>query len=706
MSRLTIVEGNSNDKDNVRVIMVKGEKGEKGDNGEITYSDVVDNLTSTETQKPLSAKQGKILKGLIDATPYKFDSVAEMVATNLSNGSFAITTGYYTANDGGGGEYNIVNDNTLTADGGSIINLTNGLKAVLIIKNDTINVKQFGAVGDGTTNDTVAIQNALKFREDTYIKVLFNENEIYCAKEEIHIYSNTDIVLNNSTIKSIYSGDNQDTYVQFGNGLRFLNSKNTIENFSIINGNFNGNTSGVLFGLLHGKNLKFENLNLINCAVGTHIFDLGGCEDVIINNCYFKGCYIVDNNSYREMIQTDYASSDGLPYWDESYDMTYDNSPCKNITIKNCVFEKGSGTQYPTAIGQHAVKDDISSNITIINNKFYGCATGSSFIRFYKVKNLLIEDNYFYNQNSSHTGDAYAIQIRSQSTSNPDPNPIASTDIKIRNNNFITNTPNTTLMFIQVFGYSDLNFNDIHIENNNYNGTKAKDVFEIGNVSNINIKENNVLNGKYFIIKTRNSYLDNYNVNNNYVKDCNEFIHLISNDTITTSTRANIDNNIWECNTSGEECKYINSSYRNNFIFSVDQQVNSNQEYKMRLNLKEKDDDIDVRATWSNPAIWIPSHLRKLKISGKFYLNTTNTNDVKEIKIYANDGSADTLIGCQKVLLVNSGYNMLELSPIYYEISDIAQIHGIYATITMKAGDQVIAQLNDIYSNYLTIESY
>lgn len=61
MSRLTIVEGNTNDKDNVRAIMVKGEKGDKGDNGEISYEDVVDNLTSTETQKPLSAKQGKVL---------------------------------------------------------------------------------------------------------------------------------------------------------------------------------------------------------------------------------------------------------------------------------------------------------------------------------------------------------------------------------------------------------------------------------------------------------------------------------------------------------------------------------------------------------------------------------------------------------------------------------------------------------------------
>ena len=74
MSRLTIVEGNTNDKDNVRAIMVKGEKGDKGDNGEITYSDVVDNLTSTETQKPLSANQGKELKELIDSNKENVDN--------------------------------------------------------------------------------------------------------------------------------------------------------------------------------------------------------------------------------------------------------------------------------------------------------------------------------------------------------------------------------------------------------------------------------------------------------------------------------------------------------------------------------------------------------------------------------------------------------------------------------------------------------
>lgn len=41
-------------------------KGEKGDKGEIAYSDVVDNLESLETQKPLSANQGRILNGLFD----------------------------------------------------------------------------------------------------------------------------------------------------------------------------------------------------------------------------------------------------------------------------------------------------------------------------------------------------------------------------------------------------------------------------------------------------------------------------------------------------------------------------------------------------------------------------------------------------------------------------------------------------------------
>lgn len=638
---------------------------------------------------------------------HTYNNVTNMKSdTTLKVGDHVKTKGYNNIQDGGHGEYIIVNDNSLVEDNGSIHTLSNGLKAVLIIDNDTVNIKQFGAVGDGETDDSLAIQNALNCVGDKYIKIVFNKGDVYCAKENIYLTSNTDIILNNSTIKSIYAGNNETPYVQFANGLRFLNSTNTIENFSVKNGVINGNTSGVLFGLIHGNNIVFENIHFLDCCVGTHILDLGGCENVVVNNCNFDGCYLVNSNSYREMIQIDYASSDGLPYWGESFNITYDNKPCKNVIITNNDFSKGNGTQYPTPIGQHAVKNDITENITIKHNKFYGCASTSSFIRFYKIKDIYIENNDFHNENETHTSSKYAIQICRQSDNNPDPNPIASENINIKNNNFFTDINSTSLVFLQILGYADLFFKNIKIENNYYMGTKSQDVFELGNIENITIKNNNIINGKYFVIKTRNSVLNRYNINNNYIKDCTEFIHLITDDTVTTANFFNIDNNIWELTTSGKECIYNNSSYRNNFCFENDQAVNSNQEYRLRLAIKDKTDDIDVRVSWSNPCIWIPSQLRRLKISGKFYINTVNANDVKEVRIYDNDGTNDTLIGSQKYILPTSGLNMIELAPIYLEITDMAVKHNIWATVTMKSGDTITAKFNNLYSNYLTVETY
>ena len=101
MSKITIIEPNSNDKDQTRNFMVKGERGYSAydlyvQNGgtlteeewldaflnatnyytktevdtslgaKVNTSDIKDNLTSTDTNKPLSANQGKVLKGLID----------------------------------------------------------------------------------------------------------------------------------------------------------------------------------------------------------------------------------------------------------------------------------------------------------------------------------------------------------------------------------------------------------------------------------------------------------------------------------------------------------------------------------------------------------------------------------------------------------------------------------------------------------------
>ena len=98
-----------------------------------------------------------------------YDTVADMVAdTTLKSDMQVRTSGYYQAYDGGNAEYKIINDNTLIADNGSIHTLSNGLKAKLIA-NTQVNIKQFGAMADGTTDDTTAIQNALNKFKTVYI---------------------------------------------------------------------------------------------------------------------------------------------------------------------------------------------------------------------------------------------------------------------------------------------------------------------------------------------------------------------------------------------------------------------------------------------------------------------------------------------------------------------------------------------------------
>ena len=86
----------------------------KLNSNKINITDIIDNLNSTQTNKVLSAKQGKVLGDAVAALevesvkkkPYYFNTVADMkVATYLKNGDMAVTLGYHSINDGGGAEY-------------------------------------------------------------------------------------------------------------------------------------------------------------------------------------------------------------------------------------------------------------------------------------------------------------------------------------------------------------------------------------------------------------------------------------------------------------------------------------------------------------------------------------------------------------------------------------------------------------------------
>lgn len=97
---------------------------------------------------------------IVRSAPAVFNNVADAKAGNLASGGTvnlevgraAITLGYYSANDGGGGDYRVVSGGTGVDDGGSYHDMTNGNQLELRPIND-LSACVFGVKPDGTTDN-------------------------------------------------------------------------------------------------------------------------------------------------------------------------------------------------------------------------------------------------------------------------------------------------------------------------------------------------------------------------------------------------------------------------------------------------------------------------------------------------------------------------------------------------------------------------
>ena len=222
---------------------------------------------------------------LVDVQAFWFDSIAEMKAANLPVGATTGTKGYYSANDGGNGTYAVREADGDVDDGGSIIVLDNGNVAELIT-NGTVTLRQFGAKGDGITDDTSAFNNALSFAncilvtKGTYLisfsapllwkKKIVGEN----AEECIIKQSNKNVAFCQVSVDSeianiTFVTEQNDTATAVLHYGRLVYFENFFRSY-VHHVNFKGNEYSIPF--------YFNFLD-------------GGCVGGTIENIYIKGCY-------------------------------------------------------------------------------------------------------------------------------------------------------------------------------------------------------------------------------------------------------------------------------------------------------------------------------------------------------------------------------------------------------------------------------
>lgn len=126
---------------------------------------------------------GESVKTKLGKKPYYYDTVADMKAdTKLKAGDMAVTLGYYEVNDGGRAEYKIV---SIVDQNEYKESLANQLFAILIL-NEYITYKQFGALLNGIDDDTNFVINAHNFANKYNLKIVQNNGILFLKTANIN----------------------------------------------------------------------------------------------------------------------------------------------------------------------------------------------------------------------------------------------------------------------------------------------------------------------------------------------------------------------------------------------------------------------------------------------------------------------------------------------------------------------------------------
>ena len=258
---------------------------------------------------------------------FGFDTVEDMKnSTNLIDGSYAETLGYHNKNDGGKALYKIrtiTNDDVV--DEMKIIEINDGADDLIaeLIEDTQINVKQFGAYGDNTHDDTLVLQNALNLYDNVYIP------------KGDYLISNA-LVLNTTNRKINIRGEKQlSTLISTENTEIFTFNKTaqiSIENIVITRQEITHT-----YRLASFENISKLYINKVN-VVGIDETDKTNFDNVLIKNVTISNIEnCVFQNASLELQSWDVKISKSW-FWSISENYCIKIYHCGNINIDNCDF--------------------------------------------------------------------------------------------------------------------------------------------------------------------------------------------------------------------------------------------------------------------------------------------------------------------------------------------------------------------------------